>query len=187
MTRDPIAKIIFTTCLFVFVMTTFTGSALAFGRKGHGEHPRDMGRKAQRAEVFMQIAQHLVRPEMVAKHQDEIGLTQTQKEAIKAKMQEAEATLSGLEFDLAAEIEDFIALLESDIVDQDETLAQLDRVLDIENLIKKERLGLAVAVKNELTPDQLEQLQEKRRDKIERFRKMIQKNRAGEGRGTSTE
>ncbi len=187
MNRDLMSKITFTTCLFAFVMTTLTGSALAFGPKGHGEHPRDMGRKAQRAEVFMQIAQHLVRPEMVAKHQDEIGLTQTQREAIKTKMQEAEANLSGLEFDLAAEIEDFITLLDNDIIDQGKTMAQLERVLEIENLIKRERLGLAIAVKNELTPDQLEQLQEKRRDKIERFRRMIQNSRARGGRGTSAE
>ena len=182
-----LSRLTISACLFLFVMTTLTGAALAMGPKEHEKCPGKMGHKAQRAEVFMQIAKHLVRPEMVAKHQEEIGLTKTQKETIKAKMQESEATLSGLEFDLSAEIEEFVSLLDKDSVDRDKTLAQLDNVLKIETMIKKERLGLAIAVKNELTPDQLTQLKNKRRHKMEQFRRMIQKHGDMKGHGPSAE
>jgi Spy/CpxP family protein refolding chaperone len=185
MIKSQMPKLTISACLFLFVMTTLTGAAFAMGPKEHGKCPGNMGYKAQRAAVSMQIAKHLVRPEMVAKHQAEIGLTQTQQDAIKAKMQESEETLSGLEVDLDAEIEDFVSLLNNDNVDRDKAMTQLDKVLNIESMIKKERLGLAIAVKNELTPDQLAQLEKKRHNKMERFKKMLQKH--GDMKGQLTE
>jgi Spy/CpxP family protein refolding chaperone len=49
--------------------------------------------------------------------------------------------------------------LKSNSVNEQTALAQLDKVLDLEREIKHLHFGLAVRIKNQLTPEQQEQLQ----------------------------
>jgi Spy/CpxP family protein refolding chaperone len=54
--------------------------------------------------------------------------------------------------------------MKSTSVNEQQALAQLDKVLDIEREIKRLHIGLAVRLKNRLTPEQQEQLQKSRMD-----------------------
>jgi Spy/CpxP family protein refolding chaperone len=49
--------------------------------------------------------------------------------------------------------------MKSSSVNEQQALAQLDRVLEIEREIKRLHIGLAVRLKNRLTPEQQDQLQ----------------------------
>jgi Spy/CpxP family protein refolding chaperone len=48
--------------------------------------------------------------------------------------------------------------MKSASVNEQQALAQLDKVLDVEREIKRLHIGLAVRLKNRLTPEQQEQL-----------------------------
>jgi Spy/CpxP family protein refolding chaperone len=54
--------------------------------------------------------------------------------------------------------------MKSTSVNEQHALAQLDKVLDIEREIKRLHIGLAVRLKNRLTPEQQEQLHNMRMD-----------------------
>jgi Spy/CpxP family protein refolding chaperone len=54
--------------------------------------------------------------------------------------------------------------MKSTSVNEQQALAQLDKVLDIEREIKRLHIGLAVRLKNRLTPEQQEQLHNMRMD-----------------------
>jgi len=49
-------------------------------------------------------------------------------------------------------------------VNEQQALAQLDKVLEVEREIKRLHIGLAVRLKNRLTPEQQEQLHKMRMD-----------------------
>jgi Spy/CpxP family protein refolding chaperone len=54
--------------------------------------------------------------------------------------------------------------MKSTSVNEQQALAQLDKVLEIEREIKRLHIGLAVRLKNRLTPEQQNQLHQMRMD-----------------------
>jgi Spy/CpxP family protein refolding chaperone len=54
--------------------------------------------------------------------------------------------------------------MKSTSVNEQQALAQLDKVLEIEREIKRLHIGLAVRLKNRLTPEQQDQLHKMRMD-----------------------
>ncbi|MEN3330380.1 MAG: hypothetical protein V7638_5187 [Acidobacteriota bacterium] len=60
------------------------------------------------------------------------------------------------------EISELKAELEKLQVNEQQALAQLDKVLEIESEIKRLHIGMAVRLKNRLTPEQQEQLNKMR-------------------------
>lgn len=104
--------------------------------------------------------QNFFLPELIMRHQQEIGLTAEQKTYMKTQIQEAESAFTGLEWDLHEAISNLAALAQQQTVDEKQVLSQLDKVLDLENKIKRSRLALMIRLKNRLTPEQQAQLQE---------------------------
>jgi Spy/CpxP family protein refolding chaperone len=68
--------------------------------------------------------------------------------------------------DLQWKLQDQMELLQetmkSTSVNEQQAMAQLDKVLDVEREIKRLHIGLAVRLKNRLTPEQQEQLHKMR-------------------------
>ena len=93
-------------------------------------------------------------PELLMQNREEIGLTDAQMESIKGELDKAHARFEELHQQLQKETEAMGALLKPDRVDEAKALAQLEKVLDLERQIKRTHLGLAVAIKNQLTPEQ---------------------------------
>jgi Spy/CpxP family protein refolding chaperone len=54
--------------------------------------------------------------------------------------------------------------MKSSTVNEQQALTQLDKVLDVEREMKRLHIGLAVRLKNRLTPEQQEQLHQWRMD-----------------------
>ncbi len=98
-------------------------------------------------------------PSLVMRNQEELKLTDAQREIIKTAMVEAERELVDLRWTLAAESEKLDRLLDRDRIDEAEALAQMDRVLAAEDRMKRRHLALLIRIRNALTPEQRAQLQ----------------------------
>jgi len=100
------------------------------------------------------IGAALIPPDVVMNHQQALGLTDAQKQAIQADAQAAQARFTHVQWQLSAATEKLADLLKQPHVDQSKALAQLDAVLDLERQMKHAQLTLMIQVKNELTPEQ---------------------------------
>jgi Spy/CpxP family protein refolding chaperone len=101
-------------------------------------------------------------PELVMRHQKEIVLTADQQKAIRAEMLDAAPKFMDLQWRQSDEEEAMQALLKEAHPDEKAVLAQLDKVLAIENDLKRLQLGNLVRIKNILTPEQQAKLTELR-------------------------
>ncbi|HEY1435157.1 MAG TPA: periplasmic heavy metal sensor [Thermoanaerobaculia bacterium] len=106
------------------------------------------------------MARYLFPPDRVMSHSLELGLDDGQKSAIKNEVQKVQGKFLDLQFDLQAESEKMIRLLQEKPVDEAKVLAQVDRILALEKEIKRAQVSLLVRIKNVLTSAQQEKLAE---------------------------
>jgi Spy/CpxP family protein refolding chaperone len=85
-------------------------------------------------------------------------LTPEQQTALREEMQKMMAQFTNLQWQQSAETEALATLVAKDRPDEKEVLAQLDKLLNIENQIKRLHTGLLIRIKNALTPEQQAQL-----------------------------
>lgn len=102
-------------------------------------------------------------PEMVMQHQQAIGLTEEQRNFISAEIQKAQARFTELQWQMASEMETLSGLVSQARVDEQQTLAQLDKIMALEGEIKRSHFALVVRIKNRMTPEQQARLQELKR------------------------
>jgi Spy/CpxP family protein refolding chaperone len=123
--------------------------------------------------------QFLFPPELVMQHQRAIDLTPEQRSVITQAITALQSRVIELQWDMQSENERLAELARSVVVDEEAVLAQMDRVLDIENQVKRAHLMAIVRIKNALTEDQQRQLQElrERRDDDTRRRREDQERR----------
>ena len=108
------------------------------------------------------LGQSLFPPELVIQHQEAIGLSPEQKDAFKAEIRQAQLKFTELQWKLQDEMEKMLALVKQPHLDEQQVLAQLDKVLSAEREVKKEQITLLVRIKNKLTPEQQAKLAELR-------------------------
>lgn len=108
------------------------------------------------------IGQSFFAPELVIQHQEAIGLSAEQKESFKAEIRQAQLKFTELQWKLQDEMEKLISLVKQPRVDEQQALAQLDKVLSAEREIKKQQVTLLLRIKNKLTPEQQGKLAELR-------------------------
>jgi Spy/CpxP family protein refolding chaperone len=108
------------------------------------------------------IGESLFPPELVMQHQQAIGLSEDQKQFIKAEIRKAQARFTDLHWQLQDEAERLVSLLTQDQVDEQQTLTQLDKILSVEREIKRAQFTLLIQIKNKLTPEQRARLTELR-------------------------
>jgi Spy/CpxP family protein refolding chaperone len=100
------------------------------------------------------IGQNFYAPELVLQHQEAIGLSAEQKDYLKTEIRQAQLKFTELQWKLQDEMEKLIALITPSHVDEQQVVAQLEKVLAAERDIKREQVTLLVRIKNKLTPDQ---------------------------------
>jgi Spy/CpxP family protein refolding chaperone len=108
------------------------------------------------------IGQSFFAPELVIQHQEAIGLGAEQKEYFKSEIRQAQLKFTELQWKLQDEMEKMVALAKQPHVDEQQVLAQLEKVLAAEREIKKEQITLLVRIKNKFTPEQQGKLSELR-------------------------
>jgi len=109
------------------------------------------------------IAENLFLPELVMRYAADIGLEERQRTAIKDAIQKAQSHFVDLQWDLQAESERMVRLLQARPVDEAAVLAQADRVMALEREIKRAHLSLLVRIKNLLAEPQQAKLMVLRR------------------------
>jgi Spy/CpxP family protein refolding chaperone len=104
------------------------------------------------------IESKLFPPELVMEHGAEIALTAAQREAITKETDHAHSELLKLQWELDAEKEKLIGILDVDKVDEAKSKAAASEVMKRENAIKASHLTMLVRIRNVLTATQRTQL-----------------------------
>jgi Spy/CpxP family protein refolding chaperone len=99
-------------------------------------------------------------PELVLLTRDRLALTPEQLESVRTGMEKTQQRSEELRVKLESETAALAVLTKQERVDEAPLLAQLDKVLDVERELKHLHVGLAVAIKNLLTPEQQATLRE---------------------------
>lgn len=109
------------------------------------------------------IKRFIFPPDLIMSHQDEIGLSAEQRRQIIAEVQQMEADLVPLRFEVGEVTKQMAELLSAPRVDEEEVLALADRIMGLEGEIKKRHLTLVIRIKNLLTAEQQSRLKKLRR------------------------
>jgi Spy/CpxP family protein refolding chaperone len=104
------------------------------------------------------LAHLMFPPDMILNHARQLNLTDEQKTFMRGEIQKATASFQDLQWKLQDQVEQLHETMKSTSVNEQQALAQLDKVLDLEREIKRLHIGLAVRLKNRLTPEQQQQL-----------------------------
>jgi Spy/CpxP family protein refolding chaperone len=102
-------------------------------------------------------------PELVMQNQEAIGLNDEQKTYLKAEIRQAQLKFTEWQWKLQDEMEKLVAMVKQPHVDEQEVLAQLEKVLGMEREIKRAQVTLLTRIKNKLTPEQQARLGEIRK------------------------
>jgi Spy/CpxP family protein refolding chaperone len=105
------------------------------------------------------LAEYVFPPELVMQHQREIALTEEQKAFLRGEIQRVTVRFTELQWQMQDAMEGLVSTLKEGSVNEQQALSQLDRILDTEREIKHLHVGLAVRIKNRLTPEQQSKLQ----------------------------
>src|SRR6266436_2765916 len=108
------------------------------------------------------VGQSCFAPELVIQRQEAIGLSAEQKEYFKTEIRQAQLKFTELQWKLQDEMEKLVALVKQPHVDEQQVLAQLEKLLAAEREVKREQVTLLVRIKNKLTPEQQGKLSELR-------------------------
>lgn len=101
-------------------------------------------------------------PDMIMGHARQLNLTDDQKAYMRAEIQKTTTSFHELQWNLQDQMELLHEIMKAPSVNEEQVLGQLNKVLDIEREIKRLHFGLAVRLKNKLTPEQQEELQKLR-------------------------
>ena len=109
------------------------------------------------------MARHLFPPDLIMAHQDELGLQEKQRAAIKAEVLKAQPKFLEWQWEMGEETQKMLALLRSAPVDEAKVLEQADRIMALERNVKRTHLSLLIRLKNLLSTEQLARLEQIRR------------------------
>jgi Spy/CpxP family protein refolding chaperone len=109
------------------------------------------------------LAPFIFPPELVMAHQREIGLTDEQKTFLRGEIQRVTLRFTELQWQLQDAMEGLATVMKESSVNEQQALSQLDKILDTEREIKHLHIGLAIRIKNKLTPEQQAKLQAMKR------------------------
>jgi Spy/CpxP family protein refolding chaperone len=93
-------------------------------------------------------------PDLIVRHARELGLTDEQKVFMRGEIQSTTTRFNELQWQLQEAMEAFHQSLESNSVNDQQALSQLDKVLGLEREIKRLHIGMGIRIKNQLTPEQ---------------------------------
>ena len=105
-----------------------------------------------------EFAKHLFPPELVMQNQKGLRLTPEQRTSITQGVRDFQLRVVELQWKMQDEAEKLNELVQETKVDSAATIAQVDRVLDVERQIKRAHMGLLIRIKNTLTPAQQDTL-----------------------------
>jgi TonB-dependent SusC/RagA subfamily outer membrane receptor len=96
--------------------------------------------------------------DLIMKHRADLGLSDAQAAQIKKAYSAQIGDFNSLKWDLDAALNDLNKALANTKVDKAGAIAQMEKVTDLEDRLKRTRLGMMIDIKNVLTADQQETL-----------------------------
>jgi Spy/CpxP family protein refolding chaperone len=105
------------------------------------------------------LGQSFFPPELVIQNQQAIGLSDEQKNYLRTEIRDAQLKFTDLQWKLQDEAEKMVELARQPHVDEQQALAQLEKVLSLEREVKRAQITLLVHIKNKLTPEQQAKLE----------------------------
>jgi Spy/CpxP family protein refolding chaperone len=105
------------------------------------------------------IGQNFFPPELVMQNQESIGLSDEQKTFLKTELREAQLKFTDWQWKLQDEVEKMVALIKQPHIDEQQVLAQLEKVLATEREVKRAQIAFLVHIKNKLTAEQQAKLE----------------------------
>jgi Spy/CpxP family protein refolding chaperone len=148
---------------FVFTVTFMIATAVA-QEPGRPPHPPNMPGGADNIPHPPHppnpdpLAHLMFPPDMIMAHARQLNLTDEQRTFMRSEIQKTTASFQDLQWKLQDQMELLQETMKSTSLNEQQVLAQIVKVLDIEREIKRLHIGLAVRLKNRLTPEQQEQL-----------------------------
>ena len=108
------------------------------------------------------LGQRFFPPELVMQNQQAIGLSDEQKNYLRTEIRDAQIKFTDLQWKLQDEAEKMVSIANQPHVDEQQALAQLEKVLSVEREVKRAQIALLVHIKNKLTPEQQGKLEDMR-------------------------
>jgi Spy/CpxP family protein refolding chaperone len=108
------------------------------------------------------LSENLFPPDLVMTHQRAIGLGDAQRAFVRTEVLKAQTRFTEMQWQLQDAMESLIGLLKQNTADEQQVMAQLDKVLAAEREIKRMQIGLMVRIKNKLTAEQQAKLRQLR-------------------------
>jgi Spy/CpxP family protein refolding chaperone len=105
------------------------------------------------------LADAMFPPELIMQHQRELALTDDQKSFMRSEIQRSTTRFNELQWQLQDAMEALHETMKANHVNEQQALAQLNKVLDAEREIKTLHMGMAIRIKNKLTSEQQMKLQ----------------------------
>ena len=105
------------------------------------------------------LADSMFPPELIMQHQRELALTDAQKTFMRSEIQRTTTRFNELQWQLQDAMEALHESMKGNQVNEEQAMEQLGKVLDTEREIKMLHMGMAIRIKNQLTPDQQIKLQ----------------------------
>ena len=106
------------------------------------------------------IGRNLFPPELVMQNQEAVGLNDEQRAFLKTEIRQAQTKFTDLQWKLQDEMEKMASLIKQPHPDEQQVLAQLEKVLGFEREMKRAQIALLVHIKNKLTPEQQARLED---------------------------
>jgi Spy/CpxP family protein refolding chaperone len=105
------------------------------------------------------LADVMFPPDMIMQHQRELALTDAQKTFMREQIQKTTTRFNELQWQLQDAMEALHEIMRVNPINEQQAMAQLDKVLDSEREIKSIHMQMNIRIKNQLTADQLMKLQ----------------------------
>jgi Spy/CpxP family protein refolding chaperone len=100
------------------------------------------------------LADVMFPPDMIMGHARELRLTDEQKAFMRGEIQKTTTRFLELQWQLQDAMEALVQTMKPNAVDEQQALAQLDKVLDTERQVKHLHFSLGIRLKNQLTSEQ---------------------------------
>lgn len=124
---------------------------------------------AQEKRLEQMLARHLYPPQMVMQRQRELELTDEQQVTIRDRTNEFQSGVLELQWELEAESQTLVELVEGEAINVEAALEQMDLVLELESRIKRNHLRLLIEIRNILSQSQRALLQQIMEDLLQRM------------------
>ena len=96
----------------------------------------------------------LFSPDLVMKNQGQIGLTESQRTRIVREMSQAQTRFTEIQWTLSGEEEKLARLLEATSPAEASAISQLDKIMSLEQELKRAQMSLLLRIKSVLTEEQ---------------------------------